>query len=159
MVNDFAYNGTAWETACLKAGAERAKRHLIEFSEPSEFWLKKTHTYALLPPGTYFIGDVRSALPSGLLPRLKEGAYSSGDQIYVAGLALHTGVPGSNGVRYELLSGYIGIMTVNLRSNMASGSYHTFHHPVEVSLEDHVLRVKSDTTVLTIDTRIHETLG
>jgi hypothetical protein len=32
MVNDFAYNGAAWEAACLKAGAERAKRHLIELS-------------------------------------------------------------------------------------------------------------------------------
>ena len=160
MVKDFAYNGSAWEEACLKAGAERAKKHLIEISEPSEYWIKKTNRYAVLPPGSYFIGDVHSALPSSLTPRLMEGAYSSGDQIYVAGTAFYNrSIPGSNGFRYEIRSGYVGIMTVNLCSNRSSGSYHTFMHPVEVSLEDNVLIVKSYSFLLNIDTRIHETSG
>jgi len=160
MARDFAYNGTEWEAACLRAGAQRAKKHLIEFSELSPFWIKKTNAYAVLPPGSYFIGDVHTSLPSGLLPKLREGAYSSGDQIYVAGKALHSrAIPGSNGFRYDIRSGYIGIMTVNLCSNMGSGSYHTFMHPVEVTLDDSILVVKSDTFTLKIDTRIDETLG
>jgi hypothetical protein len=160
LTQHFRFNGADWETACFKAGAERARKHLIEFSEDSEFWLKKTNSYAVLPAGAYFIGDVYSALPSSLTPRLREGAYSRGEQIYVAGKTLYNrSFTGSNGSVYDITSGYIGIMTVNLCNNLSSGTYHTFTTPVEVTLEDHVLRVRSDMFFLTIDTRMYDTLG
>jgi hypothetical protein len=159
-IQKFAFNIASWEAACLKNGMQYAKKHSMEISEPSPFWLKRANRYAVLPPGNYFIGDVHSALPSSLIPRLKEGAYSSGDQIYVAGTPFYNrDVPGSNGLRYEITSGYIGIMTTNLCSNRGNGSCHTFENPVEVSLEDHILSVTSGPFRIKIDTTICETSG
>ena len=160
VTRDFHFNAVAWEKACVRAGAERARRHLIEFSAASEFWLKKSNAYILLPPGSYFIGDVNKSLTPPLNGLLKDGSYVNGNQVYVAGHAYYSRVhPGSNGLPYEIESGYIGVMSVNICNNSCIGSFHTFKEPVEVSINDHILHVKSYGIDIKIDTRIGETCG
>ena len=160
LSNHYNYNGMAWEAACIKAGMDRAQKHMIEFSEPSDTWLKKTHTYAIIPAGSYYIGDVNSALPDCLRQILTEGSFVSGRQIYVAGRSAqqYRTFPGSNGHPYTVDSGYIGIMTVNL-TQPGLGTYHTFSNIVEVRFEEGVLQVTSGGFDLKIDTRITETDG
>lgn len=161
ITGDFGFNGMAWEAACLAAGKVRAKKHLIELSEHSDYWLKKSHVYSVLPPGSYFIGDVRSAISSDLQDILYEGAYVKGKQVYVAGVTKYRrpAFLGSNKIQYPNESGFIGIMSVNMCDKDMSGSYHTFIDCIEVRMEDHILQVRSGVFDLKIDTRILDTHG
>ena len=161
LTGDFAYNGMAWQAACLAAGKARAKKHLIELSEHSDFWLKKSHEYVVLPPGSYFIGDVHSAISPDLRNVLHEGAYVKGNQIFVAALTKYRrpAFVGSNKIHYPNDSGFIGVMSVNLCDSGISGSYHTFTEGIEVRIEDHVLEVRSGVFDLKVDTRILDTHG
>ena len=165
LSSHYNYNGMAWEAACIKAGMDRAQRHMIEVSEPSDAWLKKTHTYAILPAGSYYIGDVNSAVSGGLRQVLTEGSYVNGRRIYVGGKCAYQSrtFPGSNKHLYTVDSGYVGIVTVNLVEqggcNTLDGTYHTFKDAVEVRFDDGVLHVASGGFDLKIDTRITETDG
>lgn len=161
LTGDFAFNGMAWQAACLAAGKARAKKHLIELSEHSDFWLKKSQEYVVLPAGNYFIGDVYTAISLDLHNVLEEGAYVKGKQVYVAGLTKYRcpAFLGSNKIQYPNESGYIGIMSMNMCDSDVSGSYHTFCENIEVRMEDHVLQIRSGGFDLKVDTRILDTHG
>jgi len=159
VARDFNYDGTAWEAACIKAGAERASRHLLEFTRLSPFWIKKSEEYVVLPPGKYYIGDVHNALSSATRQTLDQGAYVNGTQIYVAGTAHIRAVPGSNGVIYPIETGHIGVITENLCSTTGGLTLHSFPEEVEVTIQEYVLTVRSAGFHLQIDTRVIETLG
>lgn len=147
---------TNWRPSphALLNGTKRFTKHVITFSERSDFWIKRSNAYALLPPSTYFIGDVHSALSSRLRCQLTEGAYTNGDQIYIAGeRCSERAFSGSNEYLYETASGYMGIITSNLVSKECNGTYHTFKAPVLVTIDEKSIRVFSDGFILTIDAR------
>jgi len=143
----FHFDGTAWENACKKNGFERSQKHLIQLTKGSDTWIKRSHKYVILPPGTYYIGDICYAITG---PEYKEifggagytdGCYTNGEKVFVvAGTAYGDGTyRGSNGLDYSVDAGVIGIVSKNFfedTSEIMGGSVHTFTDPVDVRFDE-----------------------
>jgi hypothetical protein len=140
----FNFDGTAWEKACIATGTERARKYLVELSEESSTWLKKTHKYAILPPGRYYIGDISNALWEEYANVFEasdhaSGCYTNGQKVFVVAPTLRSRgtYNSSTGDSYYVETGFIGIVSQNLfESEPSGGTIHTFTEPVEVRFEE-----------------------
>jgi hypothetical protein len=135
------YDGTAWEAACLKTGEERQK-YVVELTEPSATWLKKSGSYAILPPGEYYIGDVRAGLPSELRTVMTSGLYTNGLHVYMGTICPGT-LLGSDRL-YDVSSGYIGIRSATLCANTDGLALQVFTGPVSVRMKPGFMTVQAD---------------
>ena len=143
----FHFDGTAWENACKKAGFERSQKYLIQLTKGSDTWIKRSHRHVILPPGTYYIGDICYAMRGPEYHEVfggagyTEGCYTNGEKVFVvAGTAYGDGTyRGSNGLDYNVDAGVIGIVSKNLfedEKDVPGGSVHTFTDPVEVHFDE-----------------------
>jgi hypothetical protein len=152
----YRFNADAWESDCLKVGYALAEKDCIKLSEWSPGWRRTSCKRAVLPAGTYYIGDGNIDHPE----KGRDGCYTNGRDIFVVGrVSNYREYTGSDGLKYYVSSGLLGIFSTEILGPMNPGSYHNFTDMVEVLIDDGHFTFTTRDKKLVIDTRYADTMG
>lgn len=122
----------------------------------------------ILPPSTYWIGDIKHVMTNTIFNNWKnnnydEGIYDDNNKkfLVIPAVCGDNYYEGSDGYIYQVISGHLGLIDIRLCTNisitqMIKGRIQNFLNPINIHLKYGIIKIISHNFKLTIDTNEEE---